>query len=167
MKIDIHELLNKSEITFEGEQVITLLDQGLSDQAHDYSVHVEGKVTKDGKRYLVQGTVSSTLKLLCDRCMKEVEYPIHTELYRVFSSDSKDEDEDVVQLNESSIDLSNAIHEAIALEIPMKVLCNEDCKGICHKCGQDLNVASCTCEKADVDPRLEKLKSIFHPQSEE
>ncbi|PHV71108.1 hypothetical protein CS063_07190 [Sporanaerobium hydrogeniformans] len=169
MKIDIHELLNKSEIVFRGEEVISLLEHNLSDQTHDYKVNVEGKVTKQGNRYLVQGTLSSTLKLLCDRCMKEVEYPIHTELYRVFSSDLNEQhqDEDVTPLTESSVDLSDAINEAIALEIPMKVLCKEDCKGICHACGQDLNVTSCTCEKADIDPRLEKLKNIFHPQSEE
>lgn len=169
MKINIHELLNKSEVTFKGEEVISLFENNLSGYRQDSIVYVEGVITKEADRYLVNGNLSTTVKLSCDRCIQEVSYPICAELYRVFSSNctEEDEDEDIVQITESYIDLSDAIREAVVLHIPMKVLCKENCNGICKVCGQDLNVTPCNCEQLDIDPRLEKFKNIFHPQSEE
>ncbi len=167
MKIDIHDLANKSEVTFESEQAVSLLGLNLSSNAQSCLVSIAGTVTKKGNRYLVRGDIASTIKLLCDRCTNEFEYPIHEELYKEFSTDFNEEDEDIIHVTQSSIDLSDIIAEAVCLSIPMKCLCREDCKGICNVCGQDLNEHTCCCQNADIDSRLEKLKNIFHPQSEE
>ncbi|MDF2612499.1 MAG: hypothetical protein K0S71_285 [Clostridia bacterium] len=169
MKIDIHELTNKSEVTFKGEQIVSLLGLNLSSSTHNCIVNIEGTVTKKGSRYLVRGHISSVIKLVCDRCIKEFEYPIHAELNKEFSSNFNEvnEDEDIIQITQSSIELSDVIAEALYLSVPMKCLCNDDCKGICNVCGENLNEHTCNCQDSDIDPRLEKLKNIFHPQSEE
>lgn len=169
MKIDIHELINKLEVTFKGEQVVSLLGLDLSSNTHNCIVNIEGTVTRKGSRYLVRGNISSMIKLICDRCINEFEYPIHAELYKEFSSNFNEvnEDEDIIQITQSSIDLSDVVAEALYLSIPMKRLCKDDCSGICTVCGQNLNEHICNCQKSDIDPRLEKLKNIFHPQSEE
>ncbi|MDF2593750.1 MAG: hypothetical protein K0R69_91 [Clostridia bacterium] len=169
MNIDIHELTNKSEVTFKGEQAVSLLGLNLSNGAQNCIANIEGTVTRKGTRYLVKGSISSIVVLICDRCITEFEYPIHTEFYKQFTSatDEADEDEDIIQVTQSSIDLSDVAAEALFLAIPMKCLCREECKGICNVCGQNLNEHICNCQDADVDPRLEKLKNIFHPQSEE
>ncbi len=169
MKIDIHELTNKSEVYFAGEQAVSLQGLNLSSHTDSSLVSVQGTVTKKGNRYLVRGNIASVIKLLCDRCTKEFEYPIHAELCKEFSADftQVDEEDDVIHVTTSSIDLSDIIAEAVYLSLPMKSLCDEDCKGMCNVCGNNLNEKKCSCENADIDPRLENLKNIFHPQSEE
>jgi len=168
MKIDIHELSNKLEVTFKGEQVVSLLGLSLFSNTHNCIVNIEGTVTRNGSRYLVRGNLTSIAKLICDRCTKEFEYPIEAELYKEFSSDFNEanEDEDIIQITQSSIDLSDVIVEALSISIPMKCLCKDDCKGMCTICGGSLNEHTCNCQHSDIDPRLEKLKEIFHPQSE-
>lgn len=59
-----------------------------------------------------------------------------------------------------AIDVEPALIERIVFAMPAYPLCREDCKGLCPKCGQNLNEASCDCERRDVDPRLVKLKTI-------
>ncbi len=66
----------------------------------------------------------------------------------------------------SEINLHDILKEQILLNIHMKPLCDENCKGICPKCGKDLNTESCFCEEKDIDPRLEVLKSLLEKQKE-
>ncbi len=169
MKINIHELNKKSEVTFKGEQRVSLKGINPVHDVLDCIAFVDGIATKSGNRYLVEGQVTTKVILLCDRCLEEYEYTLQADLYKEYSSEEvlDDEDEDIVQVTGSEIDLEDAITEAIYLNVPMKGLHDENCKGICKICGQNLNKQSCDCEKNDVDPRLEGLKNIFHPQSEE
>jgi uncharacterized protein len=60
-----------------------------------------------------------------------------------------------------NIDLSVLLREDILLELPSKVLCKTNCKGICAVCGKNLNDGSCSCNKHMIDPRLEKLKELL------
>jgi uncharacterized protein len=56
--------------------------------------------------------------------------------------------------------LDEIVTEDVFLNLPAKFLCSDDCKGMCFKCGKDLNSGSCSCEK-DIDPRLEALKQLL------
>ncbi|MGL4344509.1 MAG: YceD family protein [Cellulosilyticaceae bacterium] len=163
MNINIQTLINRPEIEFEQETTVSLKNLHLGSEKTDYVVQVCGKVTRDGNLYRVTGTVDLTIRMLCDRCMHEFDHPIHADLYSEFSSDEQyaGENEDVKPVIKSSIDLSDDILEAIVMEVPMKSLCNEDCKGICKNCGANLNLTACECNSADVDLRLEQLKDIF------
>ena len=109
------------------------------------------------------------IPLLCDRCLEEYDYLLEADLYKEYSSELTDSelDEDIIQVTESEIDLEDAITEAIYLNVPMKWLHDEKCKGICKVCGENLNKHTCKCPKTEMDPRLESLNNIFHPQSEE
>ena len=66
------------------------------------------------------------------------------------------------------IDLVPLITEQIILQVPMKALCGETCRGLCPRCGVNLNLASCNCRNEDIDPRLAVLKNVkvksVHPQ---
>lgn len=169
MKINIHELKKKSEVTFKGEQPISLRGLNSEHPIQNCEAHVDGTVTKTGNRYLVQGTVSVTVQLLCDRCIEEFDCSIVADLYKEYSSDPNvnEDDEDIIQVTDSEIDLEDAVTEAVYLNLPMKWVHDDKCKGICKVCGQNLNKHQCKCQENDIDPRLEGLKNIFHPQSEE
>ena len=107
--------------------------------------------------------------MICDRCMRTFEYPLHAMLDDQFSNSEQEllEDEDIKRVTKSSIDLSDSILESIAMAMPMKALCEGDCKGMCFKCGANLNENTCKCDRADIDPRLEALKDIFCLDSKE
>jgi uncharacterized protein len=161
MIINIQALTKSEQLNFEGEHTL-LLDE-FSEQApiSECNVKVKGTVTRDGDVYTVTGNVYTVLTLQCDRCMKEVGYPLHSSLQCVFTADVTAMEEDVKPVLQFSIDLSDDIREAVVMEMPMKVLCKEDCLGLCTKCGSDLNSDACMCHQGEIDPRLEGLKDIF------
>lgn len=165
MKLNIQTLKNKVEetITFDETVNISLKSLSLASTKDDYEARVYGSVTRDGDIYTAEGYVDIDLSLLCDRCMEVVISPVHAPLFCEFSTDEKHlgENDDIKEVTKSSIDLSDAILEAIAMNLPMKVLCDEECQGMCKGCGTNLNKHTCQCEALDIDPRLEQLKNIF------
>ncbi len=165
MILNILTLKNKVEevITFDEIVPISVKTLKLATTQHDYNAKVCGSVTREGAIYTAQGTVDIDLALICDRCMETVIVPVHAPLFCEFSTDEKHlaEDDDMKEVTKSSIDLSDALLEAIAMNLPMKVLCKEDCKGMCKGCGTNLNNETCQCDALDIDPRLEQLKNIF------
>lgn len=167
MKISIHELKKTPEVTFSGEQPITLRGVNPLHPTLECIAKVQGTVTKVGGRYLVQGNISTMVKLVCDRCLDEFDAPLTVAFCQRYSADPNETDEEVCPISGFEIDLEDVVAEAVVLSIPMKWLHDENCKGICKVCGVNLNKQSCHCDAQDIDPRLEGLRNIFHPQSEE
>ncbi|MFN3694656.1 MAG: YceD family protein, partial [Ignavibacterium sp.] len=71
--------------------------------------------------------------------------------------DTEDINITYIKRETDKIDFDNDVREFAILAIPMKKLCKEDCKGLCPRCGADLNFEQCTCPKEEIDPRWEKL----------
>ena len=71
-----------------------------------------------------------------------------------------DNDEYVV-CEDSQLDIDELVRADLFLELPTKVLCRENCKGLCGQCGRNLNFDSCECEKKSIDPRLEILGKLL------
>ncbi len=67
----------------------------------------------------------------------------------------------MLPLKGDSIDLREPVMESILLELPVKVLCSEECKGLCPICGADRNVEECSCSIHEVDPRMQQLKRLL------
>ncbi|SFL06128.1 YceD family protein [Halanaerobium salsuginis] len=103
--------------------------------------------------FLVKGTITSKLKLNCSRCLKEFIEPIEL---AISEEVLKEEMED-----QSELFIDEIIIDNIILSLPMKVLCSDDCKGLCPQCGQNLNEGECDCEIDTIDPRLAKLKEFY------
>ncbi len=109
-------------------------------------------VLKAENSFVLTGQIEGNLILECSRCLKEFSYPIEVEISdELFIEDI----EDLHNVNVFPILVSDII-----LEIPIKPLHDEDCKGLCSVCGQDLNEGECDCEEEIVDPRLAKLKDF-------
>ena len=73
----------------------------------------------------------------------------------------EDAAEDVYEVNGDSFELDEIIREQLILNMDMTVLCREDCKGLCPKCGRNLNEGDCGCDRTEIDPRLAKLKQLL------
>ena len=115
---------------------------------------------------LVQGTAKLTFALACDRCLQDVDYTFDLSFDTVvISPDYTGEDAEEEAASELMegyhLNVDELIKNELLLNWPMKVLCREDCKGICKKCGMDWNKNSCQCEQEELDPRMSVIKSLF------
>ena len=123
-------------------------------------VSLEGEVIKDGDIYYVNGEGSVEMSMPCDRCLTPVSFSVSFKLNEQFSSNAG-YDEEIETFSGDSIDLTSTVTKNILAEMPMKVVCSDDCKGLCPICGQNLNVKDCGCDTTYIDPRFESLRSLL------
>ncbi len=129
------------------------------------------RVEKRGNEVFIKGIVNGEIELQCSRCLKDYIMPIKTIFeitYHPIEILNKEElvelkrDEmDVDFYREGQIDTEDIIRDQILLNIPMKPLCSENCKGLCPVCGSDLNEIKCGCEKKEIDPRFDILQTLL------
>lgn len=129
------------------------------------------KCSNIGKgKALVSGRVSMVLLIPCDRCLKEVKVPLSFEFTEeVISPDAADWTEDEEKqdfLQGYELDIEALVNSEILVNMPVKVLCKPDCKGICKQCGHDLNEGDCGCDTFVPDPRMAAIKDIFNANKE-
>ena len=95
--------------------------------------------------------------------IKEIETALDAKLedYNGKYNDDYEELEETVYYDDDLLDLEDYIYNEVISSLPMKTLCHKDCKGLCPKCGANLNTESCDCIQEEIDPRLEKLKDFF------
>lgn len=98
----------------------------------------------------------------CDRCFTEItKFMQFTFNHRLAVSLNDDENDDYIETPDYQLDLDELATSDILLELPSKILCKDDCKGLCQKCGANLNEGQCKCNKSEVDSRLEILKQFI------
>lgn len=127
-------------------------------------------VEKEFDHIRVQGRVATLVSLACSRCLAEYETELVTTFTVFYSKSSKMPLEEEVALAEEDlvsasydgeyIDFTNEIEEQVLLEIPYKPLCREDCKGLCVKCGADLNAGDCGCDRSGSGFAFSALKNF-------
>ena len=133
-------------------------------------VVVEARLRLTGKAVQVQAEVHTTLSLRCCRCLEDFPYsltsPIVVTLFpgthvaKEGEIELEREDLETAYFSGDEIDLSGLIREQIFLTIPYKPLCHEDCKGLCSRCGANLNIVDCGCEKNVRDSAFGILKNL-------
>jgi uncharacterized protein len=133
-------------------------------------INIEFEVTQLGEgEYLTQGKVEAELVMYCNRCMNEVistvEGPFTKELNEHI--DDPESDDMMDYYKNSVLNVEKLALDEIYMNVPMKVLCNELCQGICKVCGANLNQETCNCEDDNVDPRLAGLKDLFNERFKE
>ena len=108
-----------------------------------------------------EGEADATVTTRCARCRDEIVRPLHAQVDAVYSRVPDPEDPDLYSFEAYTVDLTDAIRDALVLELPMRFLCSEDCKGLCPKCGTNLNTGTCTCQEGvdDSNP-FAALRSI-------
>lgn len=127
----------------------------------DIDVKVDGVVYRKDIDYIVEGKVKTVLNLNCDLCLSAFETKLDFDLSEVYS-ETPDDDQEIWELSDKTIDLKPAVIANIMLNLPMQVLCSDDCKGLCPKCGHNLNDGDCGCDRGYVNPQFEKLLNLFN-----
>ncbi len=131
--------------------------------------HVKGVIENlDGKALRCSGQMELTLQMPCSRCMEPVRVPLKLQFEQRFIQSRElagletDDDAEAEAFDGTMLDLTEFIDGEISLGIPMKVLCKPDCKGLCPKCGHNLNEGPCGCDLSDEgSPAWDSLRSLL------
>lgn len=106
-------------------------------------------------------SVKFTMKLACDRCLKEFEREFSERFEYVLVNQLESNDENFILVEDMLLNLDELVVSDVVLSMPSKILCSEDCKGLCPKCGKDLNQGDCGCTEPKGDSRFDVLKQLL------
>ncbi len=127
------------------------------------SVDAEGTIRNTAGVLMMKGSIRTCIHGVCDRCAanfdRDMEMPIDVVLVTELA-DEENEDEWVFPLEGDSADLEDIVRTVFVLNMDSKLLCKEDCKGLCCRCGTNLNEGPCSCQK-ELDPRFAALKQLL------
>lgn len=160
MIINLKDFLNSKELH---AQYNLTIDKNLLDL--DDTIRLVEDVECSVSVYKTDDNLYSEVKLSykngdsCARCNEELENQVSTD-FNITINGSEDDDFNVALIDDK-IDLTDLIKQSIYLSKPLKVLCKEDCKGICIKCGSNNNYDECDCNDETIDPRLESLVKLL------
>lgn len=119
-------------------------------------------------KVLVQGEMKLVLSIPCDRCLTDVDVPLQFSFEEeVFTPEEQPDDQDRQEFVLGyELDIEALVNSEILVNMPVKVLCKPDCKGICKQCGHNLNEGDCGCDTFVPDPRMAAIKDIFNANKE-
>jgi DUF177 domain-containing protein len=142
-----------------------------ADLAFESPIEYELTVTKIGSNVLVEGPVTCTMKLVCDRCLEGFVLPISAHLNielapkldqpKLPEVELTGEEMNLYYFEGDELDLEPYVYEEVMLAIPIKALCDEACKGICSVCGKNQNTEACKCGTSKATGLGEKLQAFL------
>ena len=127
-------------------------------------ITASGSVRNTAGVMMMTGSIAAHLNALCDRCASEYEEDIELPLDVVLVTELADEDhedEGIFPLEGNNADLDEIIRTVFILNMDTKFVCSEDCKGLCFRCGKNLNLGPCDCKK-EIDPRFAALQQLLN-----
>lgn len=126
-------------------------------------VQAEGLVRNTAGVLVLTGSLHTTIHGVCDRCAADFSSEIRLPIRAVLANEPEGEalsDDWVFPLEEGGADLEDIVRTAFVLNLDSKLLCRPDCKGICCRCGKNLNSGPCNCQK-EPDPRWAALQQLI------
>ncbi len=163
MQLDFTSLFNSSCDAID-------IDYSLSLEDFEYSTYkpLKNGVQIKGRAYTKADVVHLDIKIsfdffgICDRCADEFERKYSFDISRIVVThlENEEDDEGYIITDNNILDLDDLVYQEIQLFLPQKMLCNDDCKGICQSCGKNLNYGECNCKK-EVDPRMAALLQLL------
>lgn len=149
MNVDLLSIINNTEkeISFEGKTSFTDNDCAVD-------CNVCGKASSFSGRIEVAVNIDAVVNTKCARCLKPLQLPVKMDVEEIVG-------EEGVELEGTLLNVDNIVKNNIVVELPIRFLCQEDCKGICSSCGADLNITECNCKHEHFDERFAVLKKLL------
>ena len=126
-------------------------------------VRIRGEIRNNAGYISVDFTAELDYRTYCDRCMIPVERSLSIPFKKTAAPkgtlEREDDNDDYILIEENMIDADSLLEEALILDFPTKHLCREDCKGLCCRCGKDLNEGPCGCREEREDPRWAAIRA--------
>lgn len=137
------------------------------DERFNRLVRLQVRLDKSVRQILLQAKIFAEGVFVCDRCVDDFDWKMDRSYTMVYVQGNrstvdvkKEEEIQVLSADTNYIDLDEDVRQYIVLTIPQKLLCQEDCQGLCPKCGVNRNTTTCTCETRITDPRWDMLKKL-------
>ena len=166
MKLDVGPLLRgeKNRITFDYMLEPIPMDRvEFKDDAH-----VVGEITNSAGYMQLKAKAHLAYETECDRCLDPVNGEFVLDFERVVADEGtlteeqiEDNVDEYVIVDNGQLDIDEQLTEALLLDFPRKILCSDDCPGLCPKCGKPRRDGDCGCPTKEIDPRLAILKTFF------
>lgn len=171
MLINLSDVLTSEGMVLEKEVVpgMTCFRKGSQEYRVLSQPPVRFTFANAGKgKALVTGKADMIFQAYCDRCLAETEVALTLDFRRTVTSSGTEDDEadDLGFMEGTHLDTEAFIHNEILVNWPAKILCRDDCRGLCPKCGQNLNMRDCGCDTFVPDPRMAVIKDIFNGNKE-
>lgn len=170
MLIDLSELLSHVDKTL--DLSVDLEMERFVSKVTDYKIVDKKpmilKITGlDEKKVEVSAEIELSLIIPCDRCLEDVKNLIKITTSKEVdlsdaSKENEEEPEDLFFVEGVMFDAEKFAYGEILVNLPMKVLCSESCKGICNRCGTNLNHGNCGCDTTELDPQMAKALAVFN-----
>ena len=125
-------------------------------------VNISGNIVNKASVVRFSAEICYEFTAPCDRCGKDT-VKKHTVLVdkSLATSIEGEESETILLVPDMKLDLDEFLYSEVIVSLPMKHLCSDDCKGICSKCGKNLNEGKCDCPEKEIDPRLQALADLL------
>ena len=164
MRLELTKIIHSPGASLEFSENVDLSDLcfGTSYPVSE-PVHISGTVRNTADVLMMKGAITTCLHGVCDRCAadftRDVEIPVDVVLVEEFSNEDS-EDEWVFPLEADAADLEEIVRTVFVLNMDSQLLCSPDCKGLCCRCGKNLNDGPCSCQK-EIDPRFAALRQLL------
>ena len=167
MRLDLRDIIHIPDASKSFQLQVDLSDLDFfGNKPITQPVLAEGRVTNHAGALVLEGTARSVLDLACDRCGKAFSREKVVALDSLVAHELEDDENDeIILLEGNELDLDDVVTTAFILAMDTKNLCSDDCKGLCAKCGVNLNEGICRC-KPEVDPRLAALAQLLDSEAE-
>ena len=172
MILDVGPLLRgeKNRITFDYKLAPIPMDRvQFKDDAH-----VVGEITDSAGYMHLSAKAHLAYKAECDRCLDAVDGEFVLDFERVVADEGtlteeqiEDNVDEYVIVENGRLDIDEQLAEALLLDFPRKILCDDDCPGLCPKCGKSLKYGKCNCPEKEIDPRLAILATLLEKNDQE
>ena len=169
MLINLSDVLSEPHKTIEDNVVPEMKQVSIGGRTFPVDrispLHIRIEYAGDKKLHITGGS-SLTVVIPCGRCLEDVVVDLELEIEKNVNTDMDcaDDDDDSDEANYIDgyhLDVEQLLYNEILVGWPTKVLCSEDCKGICSVCGQNLNEGTCDCEDTSLDPRMSVIRDLY------
>lgn len=173
MALDVRKILSGEASKLDVNHSFSLADSGfpfdtqVDGVVFTKPVSVTGALVNMGGYISLDVTVSAQYDTECARCLKPLSRTFETSFSRTvvrkgeLVNTSEEDADEYIEIVDGMLDVETAAAEQLMMEFPMREVCSEECKGLCFKCGKDLNEGDCDCPKKEIDPRLAILQKLL------
>ena len=151
--------INRMEISYD------LTPEPVADVTFPESAHVKGELTDEGGYMRLHLTAHLPYHTQCARCLAPIEGVFALDFDRTVAAEGSISEEQLEQMDDAyvmirdgKLDVDEPLREELLMCFPMRLLCEEDCPGLCPKCGKPKREGECGCSEREIDPRLAVLQ---------
>lgn len=163
MNINVSSIkkINGATLNVELCEVINQLSNLCCNVDFKDKIHFKGMFANLNGVLKLTGKLKASCSVICSRCLKNFDSELNLNIEENFAPSSMDDEAETYIFAGDSIEIDKALTDNILLNLPKKQICSLDCKGLCQKCGKDLNIDNCDCELHVIDSRMTLLKNLL------